>query len=47
MGFAGNTAFVQLTYVDFRDFPGGPNMFTLMNYSHPTNYTGFIRYAPA
>jgi H+/Cl- antiporter ClcA len=37
IGFAGNTLFVQMTYVDYRDILGGPNAFTMGYYAHPVN----------
>lgn len=36
-GFAGNTKFVQMTYIDYRNFPGGPNDFTFAFYTEFCN----------
>ena len=36
-GFAGNTKFVQMTYIDYRNFPGGPNAFTFAFYTEFCN----------
>ena len=44
LGFAGNAKFVELTYIDDRNYPGGPNAFTNDFYSFWVNTMGFSRY---
>ena len=44
IGFGANTKFIQMTYIDYRNYPGGPNVFTQVFYSHPINMTSFVRY---
>ncbi|KAH6899457.1 hypothetical protein BKA70DRAFT_1115407 [Coprinopsis sp. MPI-PUGE-AT-0042] len=44
IGFAGNTLFVQMTYIDYRNIPGGPNMFTLTYFGHPVNMVANCAY---
>lgn len=41
VGFAGNATFNQRVFIDDRDFPGGPNGFTEMNYSTWVNMMAF------
>ncbi|KAJ2924818.1 hypothetical protein H1R20_g12292, partial [Candolleomyces eurysporus] len=36
-GIAGNTKFVQMTYIDYRNYPGGPNAFTFDFYTEFSN----------
>ncbi|THU90412.1 hypothetical protein K435DRAFT_912160 [Dendrothele bispora CBS 962.96] len=36
--------FNQMTFIDFRDFPGGPNAFTVIFYSTPVNAASFVIY---
>ncbi|KAH6899466.1 hypothetical protein BKA70DRAFT_1313556 [Coprinopsis sp. MPI-PUGE-AT-0042] len=44
IGFAGNTLFVQMTYIDYRNIPGGPNVFTQTFYAHPVNMVANCAY---
>lgn len=44
VGFGANTKFIQMTYIDYRNFPGGPNAFTGAFYSHPINMASFVRW---
>ncbi|KAJ7214266.1 hypothetical protein C8J57DRAFT_1538485 [Mycena rebaudengoi] len=44
IGFGTNAKFNQMTYIDNRNIPGGPNAFTLQYYSIPLNLTGFVCY---
>ncbi|KAH6873684.1 hypothetical protein BKA70DRAFT_1482525 [Coprinopsis sp. MPI-PUGE-AT-0042] len=44
IGFAGNTLFIQMTYIDYRNIPGGPNMFTLTYFGHPVNMVANCAY---
>jgi hypothetical protein len=41
IGFAGNVKFNQMTYIDYRNIPGGPNAFTAIYYQHWVNIMGF------
>ena len=43
-GLAGNTKFVQMCYIDYRNYPGGPNAFTFDFYSHFINMFGTASY---
>ncbi|TFK35070.1 hypothetical protein BDQ12DRAFT_688752 [Crucibulum laeve] len=43
-GFGCNAKFNEMTYIDFRNFPGGPNAFTVTFYSIPVNMAGFACY---
>ncbi|RXW17958.1 hypothetical protein EST38_g7901 [Candolleomyces aberdarensis] len=43
-GFAGNTRFIQMTYIDYRNFPGGPNDFTLAFYTEFCNIFSITSY---
>ncbi|KAK0466160.1 uncharacterized protein EV420DRAFT_1510226 [Desarmillaria tabescens] len=42
IGIAGNQRFIQMTYIDYRDYPGGPNAFTLSFYATTSNLMSFI-----
>lgn len=44
VGFGSNTKFVEMTYVDYRNFPGGPNAFTRVYYSSDVGQASFVRY---
>lgn len=44
IAFALNTKFIQMTYIDYRNYPGGPNIFTFDFYNHPINLTSFVCY---
>jgi len=39
IGFAMNVKFIQMTYIDYRNYPGGPNAFTFEQYTLPINVT--------
>lgn len=41
LGFAGNVKFNQLTYIDQRNIPGGPNAYTAKYYSIWVNMMSF------
>ncbi|TFK24221.1 hypothetical protein FA15DRAFT_555589, partial [Coprinopsis marcescibilis] len=41
IGFGGNTRFIEMTFVDYRSFPGGPNAFTVAFYSYWVNMLAF------
>ncbi|RXW13579.1 hypothetical protein EST38_g12273 [Candolleomyces aberdarensis] len=43
-GIAANTKFVQMCYIDYRNYPGGPNMFTVDFYSTFVNMFGTAAY---
>jgi hypothetical protein len=42
IGFGGNAKFNQMTYIDDRNIPGGPNAFTAEFYATPVNMASFI-----
>ncbi|KAF8641523.1 hypothetical protein AX16_009901 [Volvariella volvacea WC 439] len=44
IGFGGNAKFNQMTYIDYRNYPGGPNVFTVDFYQHWTNMMSFASY---
>ncbi|KAF9008614.1 hypothetical protein BDZ89DRAFT_965115 [Hymenopellis radicata] len=44
LGFAGNVKFNQLTYIDQRNIPGGPNAYTAQYYSIWVNMMSFGSY---
>ena len=44
IGFAANTKFVQMTYIDYRNYPGGPNGFTFDFYTYWVNMFGLVCY---
>ncbi|PBK76494.1 hypothetical protein ARMSODRAFT_1078617 [Armillaria solidipes] len=44
IGIAGNQRFIQMTYIDDRNYPGGPNAFTLSFYAATSNLMSFIAY---
>lgn len=44
IAFGANTKFIQMTYIDYRSYPGGPNAFTQTFYNHPINLTSFVCY---
>lgn len=43
-GLAGNIKFIQMCYIDYRNYPGGPNAFTLNFYSTFVNMFGTSAY---
>lgn len=43
-GLASNMKFVQMCYIDYRNYPGGPNAFTFDFYSHWVNMFGAVAY---
>jgi hypothetical protein len=43
--FASNARVTQLAYVNFRNYPLGPNDYTLLMYSSPINLLGVVTYA--
>ncbi|TFK24220.1 hypothetical protein FA15DRAFT_756680 [Coprinopsis marcescibilis] len=43
-GFGANTKFIQLTFIDYRNYPGGPNAFTVEEYNHWVNMLAFVSY---
>jgi len=44
IGFAGNVKFNQMTYIDDRNIPGGPNAFTAQYYNDWVNILAFASY---
>ncbi|KAJ7160006.1 hypothetical protein C8R43DRAFT_881741 [Mycena crocata] len=44
IGFGGNAKFNELTYIDNRNIPGGPNAYTVEFYSIPVNMMEFCAY---
>ncbi|KAJ7912541.1 hypothetical protein B0H13DRAFT_2007145 [Mycena leptocephala] len=42
LGLAGDAKFNQMTWIDDRNFPGGPNAFTVAFYSTPVDMMAFI-----
>lgn len=44
IGFAGDVKFNQMTYIDNRNIPGGPNAFTAQYYHHWVNIMAFTSY---
>jgi len=44
LGFAGNAKFNEMTYIEDRAFPGGPNAFTIAFYNTPVNMMSFVSY---
>ncbi|KAJ7493629.1 hypothetical protein FB451DRAFT_446806 [Mycena latifolia] len=44
IGFGGNAKFNQMTFIDNRNFPGGPNAFTVEYYTAPVNMMAFAAY---
>ncbi|KAF5342598.1 hypothetical protein D9611_002007 [Ephemerocybe angulata] len=44
LGFVGNTRFIQMTYIDYRNYPGGPNAFGFEQYTLPINMLGLVCY---
>ena len=40
IGFGSNVKFIQMTFIDGRNIPGGPNAFTVQFYSHWVNMLG-------
>jgi hypothetical protein len=44
LGIAGNIKFIQMTYIDYRNYPGGPNAFTFDFYTLPINMLGLVVY---
>ncbi|KAJ7032812.1 hypothetical protein C8F04DRAFT_1040212 [Mycena alexandri] len=44
VGFGGNAKFNEMTYIDNRNFPGGPNAYTVAFYSTPVNMMAFAAY---
>jgi len=44
IGFGGNVKFNQMTYIDDRNIPGGPNAFTTLYYSNWINMMSFACY---
>jgi hypothetical protein len=42
LGFAGNARFSQMTFIDQRDFPGGPNEVVVQLYSNWANVMAFV-----
>ncbi|SJL15723.1 uncharacterized protein ARMOST_19227 [Armillaria ostoyae] len=44
VGVGGNQKFIQMTFIDYRNYPGGPNAFTVDFYATPVNLMGFICY---
>ncbi|KAJ7493678.1 hypothetical protein FB451DRAFT_1122247 [Mycena latifolia] len=44
IGFGTNAKFNQMTYIDDRNIPGGPNAFTIEFYSTPVNLISFTSY---
>lgn len=43
-GLAGNIKFIQMCYIDYRNYPGGPNAFTINFYSTFVNMFGTSAY---
>jgi hypothetical protein len=41
IGFGGNARFNQMTFIDDRNFPGGPNAYTIEFYTTPCNMVAF------
>ncbi|KAF8645371.1 hypothetical protein AX16_007874 [Volvariella volvacea WC 439] len=44
IGLGGNIKFNQMTFIDHRNYPGGPNAFTVDFYQHPINMMAFASY---
>ena len=44
IGFGGNVKFNQMTYIDDRNIPGGPNAFTAQYYNDWVNILAFASY---
>ncbi|TFK21363.1 hypothetical protein FA15DRAFT_672625 [Coprinopsis marcescibilis] len=44
LGFAANTKFIEMTFVDYRNIPGGPNVFTIVFYANWVNMFAFVSY---
>ncbi|KAK0209099.1 hypothetical protein DFS33DRAFT_503470 [Desarmillaria ectypa] len=44
IGVSGNQMFIQMTYINYRNYPGGPNAFTLFFYATTSNLMSFIAY---
>ncbi|KAJ7703882.1 hypothetical protein B0H17DRAFT_921603 [Mycena rosella] len=44
IGLGGNAKFNQMTFIDDRNYPGGPNAFTIDFYATPVNLSSFISY---
>ncbi|KAG7452005.1 uncharacterized protein BT62DRAFT_275787 [Guyanagaster necrorhizus] len=42
VAIGGNQKFTEMTYIDYRDYPGGPNAFTTDFYATPINLMCFI-----
>lgn len=42
IGVAGDQMFIQMTFIDDRNYPGGPNAFTLSFYAATSNLMSFI-----
>jgi hypothetical protein len=47
LGFAMGTLFNEMTFIDNRDYPGGPNAFAVEQFSHWSNYITFVVYIVA
>ncbi|KAJ2929654.1 hypothetical protein H1R20_g7447, partial [Candolleomyces eurysporus] len=43
-GFAANVKFIQMTFIDYRNYPGGPNGFTFDFYTDPVNMFSLMCY---
>jgi hypothetical protein len=44
IGNAANTRFAQYTFIDNRDYPGGPNAYFVEQAGEWLNYTGYVVY---
>jgi len=44
IGFGGNAKFNEMTYIEDRNYPGGPNAFTAEQYSDTVNIMSFASY---
>ncbi|KAF8183856.1 hypothetical protein K438DRAFT_1974881 [Mycena galopus ATCC 62051] len=44
IGFGGNAKFNQQTFIDDRNFPGGPNAFTIQFYGEDINFTALVSF---
>lgn len=44
IGLGTNIKFNEMTYIDYRDYPGGPNAFTVDFYSNWVNIFGFAAF---